>query len=47
MSFLIEAASVRGDFSARPRLQAFLQRIHARPACQRALARGGPFEVGY
>ena len=46
MSFPIEAASVRGDFSTRPRLQAFLKHIHARPAYQRALERGGPFEVG-
>ena len=29
---------------ARPKLTAFLQRIHARPACQRALATGGPCE---
>jgi glutathione S-transferase len=46
MSFPIEAASVRGDFSTRPRLQAFLARIHARPAYQRALERGGPFGLG-
>ena len=31
--------------TARPRLQAFLERIHARPAYQRALERGGPFEL--
>lgn len=46
MSFPVEAAAVRGDFSARPRLQAFLERIHARPAYQRALEHGGPFQVG-
>jgi glutathione S-transferase len=30
---------------SRPRLMDFLQRIHARPAYQRALARGGPYEL--
>lgn len=46
MSFPVEAAAVRGDFSARPRLQAFLARIRDRPAYQRALERGGPFALG-
>ncbi|MGH8077386.1 MAG: glutathione S-transferase [Lysobacter sp.] len=46
MSFPVEAAAVRGDFSERPRLRAFLDRIHARPAYQRALEQGGPFTVG-
>ncbi len=46
MSFPVEAAAARGGLDARyPRLQAFLQRIHARPAYQRALAKGGPFEL--
>ncbi len=27
----------------KPRVKAFLQRIHARPAYQRALQRGGPY----
>lgn len=44
MSFPIEAAAQRAA-AARPRLQAFLERIHARPAYQRALERGGPFEL--
>lgn len=44
MSFPVEAAVARagGD---RPHMQAFLERIHARPAYQRALERGGPFDV--
>jgi glutathione S-transferase len=46
MSFPVEAASVRAGGPARPRMAAFLQRIHARPAYQRALERGGPFELG-
>ncbi|WP_256077888.1 glutathione S-transferase family protein [Massilia sp. YIM B04103] len=46
MSFPLEAATARGGLDgARPRLAAFLQRIHARPAYQRALERGGPYEL--
>ncbi|HST43619.1 MAG TPA: glutathione S-transferase [Luteimonas sp.] len=45
MSFAAEAAAARTDLSARPRLQAWLERIHARPAYVRALARGGPYSL--
>ena len=46
MSFPIEAAASRGGLDAsRPRLMAFLQRIHARPAYARALERGGPYTI--
>jgi glutathione S-transferase len=46
LSFPLEAAAARGGLGAsHPRLQAFLQRIHARPAYQRALERGGPYEL--
>lgn len=45
MSFAAEAAAARSDLSARPRLQAWLERIHARPAYARALARGGPYSL--
>ncbi|HYB99932.1 MAG TPA: glutathione S-transferase [Candidatus Limnocylindrales bacterium] len=45
MSFPIEAAAARASAAAYPRLQAFLDRIHARPAYQRALAKGGPYEL--
>jgi glutathione S-transferase len=45
MSFPVEAAFVRGDGSAHPRLRDWLARIHARPAYRRALERGGPYEV--
>lgn len=46
MSFPLEAAAARAGLDARyPRLQAWLQRIHARPAYQRALAAGGPYEI--
>ena len=45
LSFPIEAAKARGGLDAsRPKLMAFLDRIHARPAYQRALERGGPYD---
>ena len=44
MSFPIEAASSRAPFGPdKPRLKAWLAKIHARPAYQRALERGGPY----
>jgi glutathione S-transferase len=44
MSFPLEAAAHRAGLDqSRPRLMAWLQRIHARPAYQRALQRGGPY----
>lgn len=46
MSFPIEAMKARGVIDAgQPRLIDWLARIHARPAYQRALERGGPFDV--
>jgi glutathione S-transferase len=46
ISFVLEAASARSGFGAKhPKLAAFLERIHARPAYQRALERGGPYEL--
>jgi glutathione S-transferase len=46
MSFPLEAASVRGGLDAsRPKLWGFLQRIHTRPAYQRALEKGGKYEL--
>lgn len=45
MSFPLEAARSRAglDTARHPRLAAWLERIHARPAYQAALARGGPY----
>ncbi|GLK87155.1 glutathione S-transferase family protein [Pseudomonas turukhanskensis] len=44
MSFPLEAAASRAGLDAsRPKLKAFLDRIHARPAYQRALERGGEY----
>jgi glutathione S-transferase len=46
MSFPVEAAAARGGLdSSLPKLWAYLQRIHARPAYKRALQKGGPFEL--
>lgn len=46
MSFPVEAARARGGLDeSRPRLMAWLDRIHARPAYGRALERGGPYAL--
>jgi glutathione S-transferase len=45
MSFPVEAAALRAGLnSSRPKLMAFLERIHARDAYKRALQRGGPYD---
>ena len=44
MSFPVEAAAQRAGLNAsRPKLMAFLKRIHARPAYKKALEHGGPY----
>ncbi len=44
MSFPVEAAAQRAGLDAsRPKLMAFLKKIHARPAYRKALERGGPY----
>ncbi len=44
MSFPVEASRARGGLDARrPNLIDWLERIHARPAYDRALQRGGPY----
>ena len=46
MSFPCEAIAARGaDAASYPRLLEFLKRIHARPTYQRALEKGGPYEL--
>lgn len=46
MSFPLEAAASRADADdGRPKLSHFLERIHARPAYQRALEKGGPYAL--
>lgn len=47
MSYPLEAAVARGGLDGRyPCTQAYLERLHARPAYGRALTSGGPFELG-
>ena len=44
MSFPLEAAHSRGGLDGtRPATRAWLSKIHARPAYQAALAKGGPY----
>ncbi len=44
MSFPLEAGAHRaGAFEGRPRIKAFVERIHARPTYKRALEKGGPY----
>jgi len=44
MSFPVEAAAQRAGLDAsRPKLMAFLKRIHVRPSYKKALERGGPY----
>jgi glutathione S-transferase len=46
MSFPLEAAAARDGIGAdRPRLKAWLDRIHGRPAYQQALVTGGSYEL--
>jgi glutathione S-transferase len=46
MSFPLEAAAARGGLDqTRPKTWNWLQRIHARPAYQRALEKGGKYEL--
>ena len=46
MSFPLEAAAARGGAEAgAPKISAFLQRIHARPAYKIALEKGGVYEL--
>jgi len=47
MSFPLEAAATRAglDEKSRPKLWAFLKTIHARPAYQRALEKGGKYDL--
>jgi glutathione S-transferase len=48
MSFPLELAVNRaGVSSSRPKLMAFLERIHARPAYQKALERGGKYDLAF
>ncbi|HSS26573.1 MAG TPA: glutathione S-transferase [Usitatibacter sp.] len=45
MSFPVEAAVVRAGAGAFPNVKRFVERIHARPAYQRAIEKGGKVEI--
>lgn len=45
MSFVMEASSARGPDGNRPKCVAFVKRIQERPAYQRALKKGGPYQL--
>lgn len=46
MSFPLEAAVARAELDMNyPKAMAWLERIHARPAYQRALEKGGPYQL--
>ena len=46
MSFVLEVARAFGRLAAYPNADAYLDRLHARPAYGRALERGGPYALG-
>jgi glutathione S-transferase len=47
MSFPLEVSAARVGLGDKyPRITAFLQRIHERPAYKRALEKGGPYRIG-
>ncbi|MBX3230781.1 MAG: glutathione S-transferase [Labilithrix sp.] len=45
MSYPVEGSFVRSDLGDRPKTRAWLDRVQARPAYQRALEKGGPMFV--
>ncbi len=45
MSFPLEGAVARAGDAVSPRLTEFVKKFQARPAYQRALAKGGPYEI--
>ena len=46
MSFVGEVGRAFGRLADKPNLDAWLGRLHARPAYKRALERGGPYAIG-
>src|SRR4051812_37360113 len=45
-SFVLEVARAYGKLAAYPNADAYLDRLHARPAYKAALERGGPYALG-
>ena len=46
LSFVLDAGAQRGGMAQYPRLTALHARLKARPAYQRAIEKGGPYELG-
>jgi glutathione S-transferase len=46
LSFVLDAGGSRGPLASYPNLVRLHERLKARPAYQRAIERGGPYEVG-
>ena len=46
MSFVLEVARAFGKLGDRPAANAYLDRMHARPAYKRGIERGGPYSMG-
>ena len=46
MSFVAEVARAQGSLPGFPHFNAWLDRIHARPAWKRAIEKGGPYALG-
>ncbi len=46
MSFVAEVAKAHGKLAAYPNLEAWIGRMHARPAWKRALDKGGDYKLG-
>jgi glutathione S-transferase len=46
MSFVAEVGRAFGKLAAFPALDAYIDRMHARPAYKRAIERGGPYAMG-
>jgi len=46
ISFVLEMARAMGRLNAFPSLSAYLDRLHARPAYQRAIEKGGVYTIG-
>lgn len=46
ITFVLEAAQASGLLKNYPDLEAYLARMHARPAYKRAVQKGGPYDLG-
>ena len=46
MSFIGEMARALGRLMDYPRIDAWVRRLHARPAYKRSVERGGPYALG-